>query len=98
MDNTNWDVVKRAFIEGEVLGIPMPVEGETVVLVGMVHEIDISEASIVLETSKFKQALPEGFQGIGIWDIDVSAVEGDIKVIEYTPDILVGTSPKPVSF
>ena len=90
MKEKNWNLVKEAFLTGEILGILMDVEGKKCLLVGQVHEIDINESKIILDTTKFIQSsLPSQWQDIGVWDIEIPTLEDEIQVVPFSPELLV---------
>lgn len=95
MVNSNWEIVKQAFVDEEILGIPLMLEGHKVILIGRVHEIDINDSQIQFDTSKFMQPTrPLQWEGIDLYDIDISTLDDEIKVIPYSPELMVGTNMK----
>ena len=99
MENKNWTMVKQAFVEEEILGITMLLEGQKVMLIGQVHEIDINNLQIQFDTSQFIQSsMPPQWEGIDLYDISIQTLEDDIKVLEYSPDLMVRTNQKHTPF
>ena len=90
MENRNWDIVKGAFIDGDILGIPLMLEGQKVMLIGQVHQIDMDTSQILFDTGKFIQkSMPPQWEGITLYDISIPTLEDEIKVFEYSPELMV---------
>jgi len=99
MENKNWTIAKQAFVEEEILGITMILEGQKVMLIGQVHEIDMNNLEIQFDTSQFIQAsMPPQWEGIDLYDISIRTLEDEIKVIEYSPELMVRSSQKHTPF
>ena len=99
MESKNWTIVKQAFVDEEILGITMVLEGNKVMLIGQVHQIDMSNSQILFDTSKFIQpSRPVQWEGIDLYDISIRTLEDEIKVIEHSPELMVRTNEKPASF
>jgi hypothetical protein len=95
MENKNWTIVKQAFVDEEILGITIVLEGQKVMLIGQVHEIDINNLQIQFDTSQFLQpSMPLQWEGINLYDISIRTLEDEIKVIEYSPELMVRTNQK----
>ena len=95
MKDRNWEIVKQAFVDEEILGIALMLEGHKVMLIGQVHEIDINDSQIQFDTSKFMQpSRPLQWEGIDLYDIDISTLEDEIKVIPHSPELMVRTNIK----
>jgi len=99
MENKNWTIVKQAFVDEEILGITMALEGQKVMLIGQVHQIDMDNSQILFDTSKFLQpSRPVQWEGIDLYDISIRTLEDEIKVIEYSPELMGRTNEKPTPF
>jgi hypothetical protein len=99
MEDKNWTIVKQAFVDEEILGITMVLEGQKVMLIGQVHEIDIDNLEIQFDTSQFIQSsMPPQWDGIDLYDISIRTLEDEIKVIEYSPELMVRTDQKHTPF
>ena len=99
MESKNWTIVKQAFVDGEVLGITMVLEGQKVMLIGQVHQIDMDNSQILFDTSQFIQpSRPVQWEGIDLYDISITTLEDEIKEIPNSPELLVGTNEKPAPF
>jgi hypothetical protein len=99
MENKNWTIAKQAFVDEEILGITMVLEGQKVMLVGKVHEIDMNNLEIQFDTSQFIQSsMPPQWEGIDLYDISIPTLEDEIKVIEFSPELMVRSNQKHTPF
>ena len=99
MENKNWTIVKQAFVDEEILGISMVLEGQKVMLIGQVHEIDINNLQIQFDISRFIQpSMPPQWEGIDLYDISIRKLEDEIKIIEYSPELMVRPDQKHTPF
>src|SRR5688572_11539024 len=99
METRNWTIVKQAFVDGEILGITLMLEGQKVMLIGQVHQIDMDNSQILFDTSKFNQpSRPLQWEGIDLYDISIASLEDEIKEIPYSSELLIETNEKPAPF
>ena len=99
MENKNWTIVKPAFVDEDILGITMVLEGQKVMLMGQVHEIDIDNLEIRFDTSRFIQSsMPPQWEGIDLYDISIGTLEDEIQVIDYSPELMARTDQKHTPF
>ena len=87
----NWKKISLSYLTGEVLRIPILIDGEKYFLIGLVDDISSEERKTVIDCSKFKQNLPIQYADVALWHIHIQTLEGEIEVVDHTADILIST-------
>lgn len=88
--NKNWTRIVKAEREGDILQIPLTVAGgKKHYVIGMVKTIFPQKRKAIIDGSKFIQSgLHVMDRHLELWDIDVNLIEGEVKEVEYSPDIM----------
>lgn len=87
----NWKKISLSYLTGEILRIPIGIDGEKYSLIGLVHDISSEERKTVIDCSKFKQNLPIQYADVALWDVHIQTLEGEIELVDDSEDILVNT-------
>jgi hypothetical protein len=85
----NWKKISLSYLTGEILRIPIRMDGKKYSLLGLVHEISSEERKTVIDSSKFKQNLPIKYADITLWHIHIQTLEDDIELVDHSEDILI---------
>lgn len=87
--NPNWHKIIQSDVAGEILQIPLVMDGIKFNVVGLVDYTVPNEKKAVLDTSRFIQKdIPIQFQNINTWNIDVEQITGDIKILSYSANLV----------
>ena len=87
--NPNWHKITQSDVAGDILQVPLVMDGIKFNVIGLVDYTVPNEKKAVLDSSKFVQKdIPVQFQNVDTWNIDVEQVAGEITILNYSPDLI----------
>jgi hypothetical protein len=87
--NSNWHKIIQSELAGDILQIPLVMNGIKFNVIGMVDYTVPNEKKAVLDSSRFIQKdIPVQFQDVDTWNIDVDQLTGEIIILNYSPDMI----------
>ena len=87
--NPNWHKIIQSDVAGDILQVPLVMNGIKFNVIGRVDYAAPNEKKAVLDSSKFVQKdIPVQFQNINAWTIDVEQLTGEILTLNYSPDMI----------
>jgi len=87
--NPNWHKIIQSDVAGDILQVPLVMDGIKFNVIGLVDYTVPNEKKAVLDSSRFIQKdIPVQFQNLDTWNIDVEQVAGEITILNYSPDLI----------
>jgi hypothetical protein len=87
--NPNWYKIIQSDAAGDILQVPLVMDGIKFNVIGLVEFTVPNEKKAVLDTSKFIQKnIPVQFLNIEQWTLDVEQLTGEIKILNYSQDMI----------
>ena len=87
--NPNWHKIIQSDVAGDILQVPLVMDGIKFNVIGLVDYTVPNEKKAVLDSSRFIQKdIPVQFQNLDTWNIDVEQVAGEITILNYSADLI----------
>jgi hypothetical protein len=87
--NPNWYKIIQSDVAGDILQVPLVMDGIKFNIVGLVDYTVPNEKKAVLDSSKFVQKnIPVQFQNVDTWTFHVEQLTGEIIILDYSPDLI----------